>query len=641
MYSEMKSNEERMEAASTFHQKMLSQLPALLLENAPTLMNVVSKIQCKELKGSSSIQPKLSIKSFYPSGSSEGMARLLLRQILYLAESGASFYSTSLQTFKEWMKELGHPLVHRQCLSTSLLECTYRAVRLHLKKKTGTFEVEKEGHRKTFLHKYSSYSITFDGWTDPGKKNTYVAVTRHWFMDDSWELCQGVFDVIPMCGSHTGKRLAAEIGLRLMDVSSLLYCGITDNGANMVLACNLLLRRLREEKEEEEDEEEDIAFEDTGFRCQDHTLDLCINESVNTVYEVMQDILSVRRIMKAIKASPLLREILSGVLRVLGLRSLSPILDVRTRWNSTFYMLERFSILEPALAVMCHQGHFDHLDGTFFPDQEALLRIPRYIFYLRPFEASSRFLEGGKYVTIAHVPVILKGLEGFLSQERQEFPLVDTFRSVLLENLRRRFSYIFDTVNEALLAAALHPSYGHLDFLSSEQRDSVWGKVKEWASELYSEAQPEGEEDRLFHYAGDRLLVLDRLRHRFSNDRPHLEEWRYTFALDDGGNLLQPPDWKDFYIRDARGEIPPGVRFTSIHLLVKMFFCLPATTAPSERVFSCTGFLKPKIRSRLSPFLLEYLAVVRFFVRSPWYDFKRFFQTFLEITPPELFQPQQ
>lgn len=633
---QQKSEEERKEAASIFHQKALEQLPTLLLENAPELMRIVSKVQSNQQKDSSLVQTKLSIGSFYPSQSSKGMARLLVRELLYLAESGLSFHATSLPTFREWMRELGHPLVNRQCLSSTLLELVYRAVRVHLQKKMGTFQME--GFSKKFYPKYSSFSITFDGWTDPGKRNTYVAITRHWFLDDSWELCHGVFDIIPMKGSHTGRRLAGEIGVRLMDTPCLLYAGVTDNGSNMVLALNILLHNLG--NEEEMCEEEEAEFEETGFRCQDHSLDLCIKESIEGVREVSQDVYAVRRIMTAVKGSPLLQEKLDGILPILGLPLLSPILEVRTRWNSTFFMLERFSILEPALAVMCHQGHFDHLEETFFPDVEALLRIQRYIYYLRPFEASSRFLEGEKYMTIAHVPMILKGLEEFLSQERMEFPVVGIFRITLLENLRKRFSYIFMEVNESLLAAAVHPCYGHLDFLSEEMKEAVWKKVKEWSAELYREAGQEGEEDAIFGYSNGRDLVLNRLRHRFSNDPLHREKWRYSFTIDVGGDLVPPPDWKDFYIADSMGEIPPGVRFTSIHSLVKMFFSLPATTGPSERVFSCTGFLKPKIRSRLSPHLLEYLAVARMFLKSSFYDFESFFQTFLEISPPELFQPR-
>jgi len=625
------SMEQRVQSGQIFHGQKLEQLSTLLLENTASLLLSVAK--AANSSKASGVQKILSKDSFHSNKSSLQISRLLLHEILFFSESGSSFNIASLSTFKTWMKELGHPNIGRKILSSSLLESTYRAVRLLYRKKMGSFSTE--GGKKVFIPGYSSFAITFDGWTDEGKKNAFVAVTRHWFLDDSWELHSAVLDVIPLKGSHTGRRLALEIGIRLLDTSSLLYCGVTDNGANMILACNLLLNNLWNQEEEEEEEREEVEeFEEKGFKCQDHTLDLCINESIDSVPEVSRDVYVVRKIMTCLRGSPLIRQQLEEILLLLGLPLLSPVLDVRTRWNSTFYMLERFSVLEPGLAVLCHLGAFDHLEDMEFPSQESMARIPRYIFYLRPFEAVSRFLEGDQYTTIAHVPFLLRELELFLSQGGQEFPVVFSFRLLFLENFRRRFSPIFSQVNESLLAAALHPCYGHLEFISPSLQDQVWRKIKEWGAILYEEIHPEGEEDLLFPVISGRDNVLDRLRYRFSS-QPHRDKWRYNFGIDDKGNLLRPPDWKTFYQEDERGEIPPGPRFTSIQLLVKMFFCLPATTGPSERVFSCTGFLKPKTRSRLGPLLLEYLSVIRIFVKSSFFDFEELFQTFREIIPLE------
>jgi len=85
--------------------------------------------------------------------------------------------------------------------------------------------------------------------------------------------------------------------------------------------------------------------------------------------------------------------------------------------------------------------------------------------------------------------------------------------------------------------------------------------------------------------------------------------------------------WWNFYMVDDENE----KIYVMIHNLVKMFSSLPCTSAPAERVFSCSGFLKPPLRNRLSPYLLEYLTVIRSFIHSPLYDFEALFQTFQTI----------
>jgi len=558
--------------------------------------------------------------------------KLILCEILFIVESGSSFYSSQLPTFRNWMKDLGQPLLDQKFLIYTLMELTYRSVRLLMKKNMGF--VKLSDGKKLFIPSYSSFSITFDGWTDIARKNSFIAITRHWFCDEDWKFHSGVFDVIPFQGSHTAVHLAREIAFRLQDTSALLYCGIVDNGANMVKACKLLLNNQWDQVLEDGDLEED--FEEIGFRCQDHTMDLFIRESVEEIPEVGKDISCIRKIVVAIKSSTQLQEKLHDISRTLQIPSLSPILDVRTRWNSVYFMLERFSVQESALAVLFHQGHFDNMDDMEFPSSESLQRIPRYIFYLKPFEAASRFFEGQKYVTIAHVPFILSELQKVLLLELQEFPIVESFRSCLQKNFWKRFSYIFESVNESLLAAALHPCYGHLSFLSDSLKDMVWRKLQDWAFVLLGEENSGNisEEDTLFGQSESLPLILQRLRWRF-NQSDHKSRWHYAFQLNADGNLLPAPDWKSFYEEDERGEIHPGPRFTSLHPLVKMIFSLPATTAPSERVFSCSGFLKPARRSRISPYLLEYLTVIRSFIQSGDFIFEDLLSVFSELVLEE------
>lgn len=174
-----------------------------MTEIAPLLYQII--LETKEQKEFSSIQRKITQESFHSPLSKTQISHLVLHEILFISESGSSFYCTQLESFQDWMKELGQPLLSQQTLSSSLLELVYHAVRVLCKKKMGLFS------SNAFTPAFSSFSITFDGWMDIGKRNFYLAVTQHWFEDNSWTLHSSVFDVIPFLGHHTAIHLATEI----------------------------------------------------------------------------------------------------------------------------------------------------------------------------------------------------------------------------------------------------------------------------------------------------------------------------------------------------------------------------------------------------------------------------------------------
>ena len=49
------------------------------------------------------------------------------------------------------------------------------------------------------------------------------------------------------------------------------------------------------------------------------------------------------------------------------IKYLKPILDVETRWNSTFYMLKRFKELEPALLLLAADNR---LINALYPNND-------------------------------------------------------------------------------------------------------------------------------------------------------------------------------------------------------------------------------------------------------------------------------
>jgi len=392
------------------------------------------------------------------------------------------------------------------------VELVYHAVCLCLKKALGVIgDLEKK-------HLVSSLSIMFDSWTDLAKKNSFIALICHWFYDDetNWDLQSAVFDIIPFKGGHTAEQLALAIGYCLQDCPSLLlYCGVTDNAANVVKACNLILNDLWENPEEIN--LESLEFEETGFHCIDHSLDLVIHKSVELNEILHKDIQIVQEIVNGIRRSPQKHDILKNIQSVLGECPLELKVDVKTHWNSVTFMLERFLQVKDALIIFHWQGHLNDLNINF-PDEDSFVWLSGCMEILSPLEAISRFLEGQKYSTICHIPFILDCIFKFLGSNHQELVVVKDFHQTLFQKSKKMFESLLTIVNESLLATALHPAYGHLDFISSNIHDSMWRKIENWAEVLFGNVAVEGEdlynENILFGNSMGRIQeTIRRLRH--------------------------------------------------------------------------------------------------------------------------------
>lgn len=205
------TDKDRLEEASKLHESGKKEiLPSRLREIRRTLYEIVTGLSLSRKRQRSCanvvgrlVQTRLSEQSFSHL-SKEDIAKRLLLNCLFIAESGCSFHLTQLKTYQDWMKELRQPEASRVALSGPLLELVFRAVRIALKKKMYFY------HEKTMEYQSccSSFSITMDAWTDIGCNNSYLALTRHWIPDHEWNLYSAVLDVIPFSQRHTSENIA-------------------------------------------------------------------------------------------------------------------------------------------------------------------------------------------------------------------------------------------------------------------------------------------------------------------------------------------------------------------------------------------------------------------------------------------------
>ena len=213
------------------------------------------------------------------------------------------------------------------------------------------------------------------------------------------------------------------------------------------------------------------------------------------------------------------------------------ILDVPTRWSSTFLMVERFVQLYEDILIYGFRGGLDQYDeysnGRFI-DLSELNTLKSWADALAPVADFVRIGEGEKYATLAwicplfaHVLECVKPSGGLVAQAEKKF------RKKLHGALNDRLGFLLKRVNMALAASALHPAFARLLFVSP--RLAI-------------------ESGAIFSNAAKNLVNCRILQHRRNNRLLTLE------ALNPSSKLFLPPTTK----------IRPSTSFKSVERCLRV-----------------------------------------------------------------------
>ena len=168
-----------------------------------------------------------------------------------------------------------------------------------------------------------------------------MGLTIH-YVDSDWNLRTFLLDIIPFAVKHSGANIAQEIMhvLNEFNISNRIIALTTDNDSAMI-ACGKEIAAAFDG--------EISSMEFSHYRCAAHVLNLGVKKGLKCANN---SITKARKIMNKIKNSTRLCDSLRAFCNLKKIKYLKPILDVETRWNSTYYMLKRFQELEPALVLL-------------------------------------------------------------------------------------------------------------------------------------------------------------------------------------------------------------------------------------------------------------------------------------------------
>ena len=196
--------------------------------------------------------------------------------------------------------------------------------------------------------------------------------------------------------------------------------------------------------------------------CAAHRLQTAIKHAVNQP-QITKLLASARRIVLQFKHSALAMEALLKKQQVPSDKPKLPkrlVQDCATRWNSTYYMLERLVSLRWEVgAVLSESGGDSSLDLS--PDQWKLAEM--LIPVLRDLEETTRELSGERYATLSMVLPLMHFLHSELAPRTGEKPAVRSLKTELQKQLRTRFELEeHDMSSLRVLAATLDPRFRHI-----------------------------------------------------------------------------------------------------------------------------------------------------------------------------------
>jgi hypothetical protein len=215
-----------------------------------------------------------------------------------------------------------------------------------------TFEAGKARMRVLLQEAPGKISFTVDVWTSANME-PFLGVTAHW-IDKEWRLQDTLLDLVPLEGSHTGESLCAAFVGVCSDFGILtkLLAIITDSASNNISFAAEL---------EKVCQEQGIRFSraDNHVRCMAHVIHLAVQAFLKALEAEAPDteddsaeledadasrmhfVSRLRVLVAKTRSSPQRREKFAHACALSKVDAKKLILDVKTRWSSTFFMIER------------------------------------------------------------------------------------------------------------------------------------------------------------------------------------------------------------------------------------------------------------------------------------------------------------
>lgn len=510
--------------------------------------------------------------------------------VRYIAGNLVPLSTVESDDFKQFVEALDpkYQLPSRKHISTKLLIEKSTAIQADVKLK---------------LHAAQSVSLTIDMWSNRQMKG-FLGITGHFILD--WLMESVMIACKRFRGRHTAENILQEYeeAIAYYGIGDKICNIISDNASNMTKAFEFSLPGYVNECEkvafvsdsedeiDEDDKHADSEMEDTQTtfpedfpkhgRCYAHTLQLVVKDGLKEISSHLRNVIEkAAKIVKHTRHSLHATDILEGEKRLQAANE--------TRWNSQIVMIR--SVLNVP------EEKLNKLDTVHLTTYERKL-LQELCSILKPFEDATVMIQTENNVSASLAIPVTLGLEHQLNEISTTYS--NKMVSVLKSSLLKRMSD-FKSEDSYVLAAMLDPRF----------------KIR-WSNDVTQKTELE---TKLTSYARKQEVTTERID---ANSPPSkvLKDDLFSFMTPTkrDRNISGDPVKQEVctYLSEACEQTDPLKywkehcdKYPTLAILAKKYLCIPATSAPVERLFSIAGKVFRPERCRLSDNTFEMLMMIK------------------------------
>ena len=502
------------------------------------------------------------------------------------------------------------------------------------------FDVMQNNVKKILNNNKSKFAFTVDGWSAKTRKS-YYGITIH-FIDDDWILRSIALDLKPARGKHAGSDIAQIFHnvTEFYEISEKIV-GITLDNVSANTTFIEELEKILKSKSIEFDKE------DQHFRCLAHIINLGVQDLLQLLEidlenhdildnddsessdddedeinlddnRILNIVKKIRFLSKKIKNSETLFNKLKSCCDIKDIKFKKPMIDSKTRWNSTYEMIKIALDLKKALILLCNDDGLD-LRSCQLNSQEWNL-VQDMVDYLKDFKIVTEKISGEQYVTLPSSVIAINCLldklekDSFsLDHKDNRDPVDETIikafqmgRDKILKHYNK-FNWIYCV--SLVLDPRIKADGLNLTSWGVEMKDQTIGKLKSLYKDYYKKYAVDTTEEPLKkkrRHNGESSLdfnVLFANEDSFSDSDLELDNYLNSPRSQPNIDILQW--WK------THQKVYP-----ILSLIARDILCVSATSVPAERMFSEAAQVVTKLRTLLNDDKITALICINLWMKS-------------------------
>jgi hypothetical protein len=468
---------------------------------------------------------------------------------------------------------------------------------------------------KADLSEARAVAITTDGWTALTTES-YITVTCHYIRQ--WRLESIVLQTRSVDERHTAINLAELLNSAVEEwgIKGKVVACVHDNASNITLANT-------------------PQFVDwQSCPCFAHTLQLSILDGMKTA-KVDEIVPACNKLVAHFHHSTVSTKALGDKQRLMMVPTHRLIQSCKTRWNSVCAMFERLYEQRSAIAATLSDRSVTKLADDrklSLPDSHWRL-IEDILPVLKALKCATTVLSTDMNVSSSVIYPVIHGLQTkHLIACDGDCETVATFKAAVSASLTRRFlsdTTLFKKI--PIVAAALDPRHKQLKFFSIPQkiatREHVKFLLEQQGATDHDSSAAAGDNDHPQTTTAEALDAVEddhgyTKRARVSCPRATTNAMQLLLGDDyfENPSSLALESELESYLTEP--SIPLNRdplswwkdnqhRYPRLSVLASKYMTVPATSVPSERVFSAAGLVVNRLRSRLSPEHVDMLLFLR------------------------------